>query len=133
MPAASGTSSAAEWTQEEPLKPAGLLAISHSKLQGNDGAPIVFCQPASLIAALSRRDRVPEGACVWLGPANVFEGSSSCRYGHVAHEEGYAPRLQLTPRLTPSVTPAKLPALIPSLLLSAGVEAPQAAGAEVAK
>ena len=50
----------------------------------------------------------------------LLQGPPSRRYGHMAHEETYAPRLQLTPRMTPSVTPAKLPSLIPSLILSPG-------------
>jgi hypothetical protein len=76
-----------------------------------------------MLQVVGRADAIPEGVCVWVGPGSVLcEGEANeprgRRYGHLAHEEGHAPRVTLTPRMTPSVTPAKLPALIPTLALA---------------
>ncbi|EOD32645.1 hypothetical protein EMIHUDRAFT_112231 [Emiliania huxleyi CCMP1516] len=101
-----------------PLKPAGLLSMSHCSASGNSGAPIVFCQPAALLEVTGRAPAVPDGACVWLGPGNVFDGGRP--FGTITHGDGYTPKPQLTPQMTPSVTPAKLPAMIPSLVLPPG-------------
>ena len=106
---------------DNPLKPAALLSLAGCKIVRNRGAPIVFCQPRALLAlGSSAPGRVPDGACVWVGRGNSFDGSPSQRYGFMAIEEQSmkAPKLQLTPRMTPIVTPAKLPSLIPTLALS---------------
>ena len=103
------------------LKAPALLSLVGCKIVRNRGAPIVFCQPNALLAlGRTAPGQVPEGACVWLGRGNTFEGSPSRRYGMMAIEEQSmkAPKLQLTPRMTPIVTPAKLPSLIPTLALS---------------
>jgi hypothetical protein len=103
---------------EPPLKEAALLSLVASKVVANVGPPVVFCQPAALLDVVGRGSYVPEGACVWIGGGSQLASAGCPRFGHLAHEEGHAPRVQLTPRLTPSITPAKLPALIPSLVLT---------------
>ena len=106
--------------ESDPLKPAALLSLVGCKIARNQGSSIVFCMPRALLALGSAGSGVPEGACVWMGRGNTFEGPPARRYGFMAIEEQSmkAPKLQLTPRMTPIVTPAKLPALIPALALS---------------
>ena len=118
-PSEASTPAAVPVPEETPLKPAALLSLVSSRLVGNRGSPIVFCQPAALLDVVGRGCHIPDGACVWLGPGNFLESAGFApRYGHLAHEEGHAPKVQLTPRLTPSITPAKLPNLIPNLDLT---------------
>jgi len=110
---------------EPPLKPPALLTLVDSQIVSNHGPPIVFCMPRALLLVANRGGGVPDGVCVWLGRGSYFDVPVSKRYGHVAHEDEDAPKLQLTPRLTPSITPAKLPSLIPSLVLSPAAKKPR--------